>query len=195
MNHLLSPRLSPTLRGTLFFLSVWLTTEIVFGGAEKPGTEKPAAAMVEELQELADKPKVPGAVESPELPHPEGRVPAWAQTGKFRYARWDGGILDVVKGFLTDWPSWREPDQILACAEWYDPRNVELTGSGSRSAMAFRSKANDLTKNGCGILSQPVMPAVFTPPPTYLSRIFFQMICSRVNRAVETGWPWTKRAT
>lgn len=54
------------------------------------------------------------------------RVPPWAQTGRFRYARWDGGILDVSKGFLSGWPSWREPDQLLAVANWYEPRNVEL---------------------------------------------------------------------
>jgi hypothetical protein len=60
-----------------------------------------------------------------ERPSP-GRVPAWAQTGRFRYARWDGGILDVTKGFLSGWPGWREPDQLLAVAQWYEPRNVEL---------------------------------------------------------------------
>jgi hypothetical protein len=54
------------------------------------------------------------------------RVPLWAQPGRFRYARWDGGILEVVKGFLSGWPGWREPDQILAVANWYEPRNVEL---------------------------------------------------------------------
>jgi len=54
------------------------------------------------------------------------RVPAWAQTGRFRYARWDGGIIEVVKGLLSGWPHWREPDQALAVARWYDPRNVEL---------------------------------------------------------------------
>ena len=45
---------------------------------------------------------------------------------RFRYARWDGGNLDVVKGFLSGWPHWREPDQVLAVANWYEPRNVEL---------------------------------------------------------------------
>lgn len=53
-------------------------------------------------------------------------VPSWAETGRFRYARWDGGILDVVKGVLPGWPSWREPAQLLAVAEWYERRNVEL---------------------------------------------------------------------
>lgn len=54
------------------------------------------------------------------------RVPPWAQTGRFRYARWDGGILEACKGMLSGWPSWREPDQLLAVANWYEPRNVEL---------------------------------------------------------------------
>ena len=46
--------------------------------------------------------------------------------GPLPLARWDGGILDVVKGFLSGWPCSREPDQAMAVANWYEPRNVEL---------------------------------------------------------------------
>ena len=58
------------------------------------------------------------------------RVPPWAQTGRFRYARWDGGIIEAAKGFLSGWPSWREPDQLMAVANWYELRNVELVELG-----------------------------------------------------------------
>ncbi|MBI4559566.1 MAG: hypothetical protein HY706_18420 [Candidatus Hydrogenedentes bacterium] len=57
-------------------------------------------------------------------------VPAWARTGEFRYARWDGGVIEAVKGYLSGWPGWQEPDQIYAVTNWYNPANVELIERG-----------------------------------------------------------------
>lgn len=43
-----------------------------------------------------------------------------------RYARWDGGRIHVVKGFLSRWPYILEPDELQAALDWYDPSTVAL---------------------------------------------------------------------
>jgi hypothetical protein len=59
---------------------------------------------------------------SPEL------VPAWAETGKFHTARWDGGPIEAEKGKLSGWPHWQEgdPEQVLkAVSSFYGKETVK----------------------------------------------------------------------
>jgi hypothetical protein len=59
---------------------------------------------------------------------PEVRVPEWARTGNFTFARWDGGPLEVSKGTLSGWPGFVVPDPqvIQATSNLYDPATIEL---------------------------------------------------------------------
>ena len=55
-------------------------------------------------------------------------VPPWAQPGQFRFARWDGGPVEVAKGVLSGWPSFLTPDPevIFATTNWYEPKTIDL---------------------------------------------------------------------
>jgi hypothetical protein len=59
---------------------------------------------------------------SPEL------APAWAETGKFHTARWDGGPIEAEKGKLSGWPHWQEddPEKVLkAVSSFYGKETVK----------------------------------------------------------------------
>lgn len=63
-------------------------------------------------------------------PAVDGRdlVPAWGRAGQFRFARWDGGPVEVAKGVLSGWPSFLTPDPevIFATTNWYDLKTIDL---------------------------------------------------------------------
>ncbi len=68
------------------------------------------------------------------VPDDEGSelIPAWARPGQFRFARWDGGPVEVAKGVLSGWPSFLSPDPevIFATTNWYDPKTIDLLARG-----------------------------------------------------------------
>ncbi len=55
-------------------------------------------------------------------------VPAWARNGMVRFARWDGGRLEVAKAILSGWPNFWPPDpnHLYAMDHWYDLRSIHL---------------------------------------------------------------------
>ena len=55
-------------------------------------------------------------------------VPAWAAPGKVRFARWDGGRIEVAKAMLSGWPGFcpPEPDLVYTMANWYDPATIRF---------------------------------------------------------------------
>ena len=54
-------------------------------------------------------------------------LPLWAQRGMFRYARLDGGPIEMVKGILSGWEYMFEPANAHACCVAYDDdRLIEL---------------------------------------------------------------------
>lgn len=57
-----------------------------------------------------------------------GSFPAWARNGQFRFSRWDGGPIEVLKGKLSGWPGFVVPDPrvVFATEQLYDPRTIEL---------------------------------------------------------------------
>jgi hypothetical protein len=67
------------------------------------------------------------AIEWPAGPA-RGSVPSWAKNGMVRFARWDGGRLEVVKAILSGWPNFWPPDpnHLYAMDHWYDPRTIRL---------------------------------------------------------------------
>lgn len=60
------------------------------------------------------------------MPEPTSPVPEWARAEHVRYARWDGGPLEVAKGILSGWPYLLEPDQIYATTNWYSDASLPL---------------------------------------------------------------------
>jgi hypothetical protein len=59
---------------------------------------------------------------------PQTSVPAWAGPGKVRFARWDGGALEVSKAILSGWPEFSpvQPEYVDTMAGWYSPRTIEF---------------------------------------------------------------------
>ena len=65
-----------------------------------------------------------GAVEQPSQPTRSGfpvvwpkgpgrdSVPDWAAPGKVRFARWDGGRIEVAKAVLSGWPGFSPADRL-----------------------------------------------------------------------------------
>ena len=55
-------------------------------------------------------------------------VPAWAAPGKIRFARWDGGRIEVAKAVLSGWPGFcpPDPDLVYTMANWYDPGTIRI---------------------------------------------------------------------
>ena len=55
-------------------------------------------------------------------------VPAWAAPGRVRFARWDGGRIEVAKAVLSGWPGFcpPEPDLVYTMANWYDPATIRF---------------------------------------------------------------------
>jgi hypothetical protein len=55
-------------------------------------------------------------------------VPEWAQPGKIRFARWDGGRIETAKAMLSGWPGFNPPDPNLleTMTNWYQPETVRL---------------------------------------------------------------------
>jgi hypothetical protein len=55
-------------------------------------------------------------------------VPQWAQPGRIRFARWDGGRIETAKAMLSGWPGFNppDPDRLFAMTNWYDTRTVAL---------------------------------------------------------------------
>ena len=61
------------------------------------------------------------------LPAPErAGVPDWAQPGRVRYARCDGGPVEVCKAFMSGWECIRRPDAILPCATFYSDSTIDM---------------------------------------------------------------------
>jgi hypothetical protein len=55
-------------------------------------------------------------------------IPSWLETGKFRSARWDGGLIEAKKASLTGWAHYDENDplqMLQATSDWYNPRTIE----------------------------------------------------------------------
>ncbi len=55
-------------------------------------------------------------------------IPEWAQVGKFRCARWDGGPLEADKGMLSGWPYWDASDSagvLRAVKSFYGLKTIE----------------------------------------------------------------------
>lgn len=59
---------------------------------------------------------------------PAGEVPEWADTGNFRFARWDGGPIEAAKGTLSGWPGFvpLDPQVLYATQNWYEPGTIDL---------------------------------------------------------------------
>lgn len=54
-------------------------------------------------------------------------VPRWAQPGRVRFARWDGGALETAKGLLSGWYYLSDPLAIETTTNWYqDSRSIDL---------------------------------------------------------------------
>jgi hypothetical protein len=54
-------------------------------------------------------------------------LPPWAARGQIRFARWDGGALETVKGPLSGWYYMPHPQSIEFTTNWYaDGRGIEL---------------------------------------------------------------------
>ena len=55
-------------------------------------------------------------------------VPEWAQPGRIRFARWDGGRIETAKAMLSGWPGFNppDPDRLFTMTNWYDRRTVAL---------------------------------------------------------------------
>ncbi|MBM3889495.1 MAG: hypothetical protein FJ388_10250, partial [Verrucomicrobia bacterium] len=53
-------------------------------------------------------------------------VPAWAQPGRMRYGRCDGGPVEVCKAFMSDWEQIRQPDAIQPCATVYNDSTIAM---------------------------------------------------------------------
>ena len=47
-------------------------------------------------------------------------LPLWAQRGMFRYARLDGGPVEMMKGILSGWEYMFDPANAYACCRAYD---------------------------------------------------------------------------
>lgn len=61
------------------------------------------------------------------LPAPErAAVPEWARPWRFRYARCDGGPVEVCKAFMSGWEEIRQPDAILPCANEYNDATIDM---------------------------------------------------------------------
>ena len=61
------------------------------------------------------------------LPAPErAALPDWAKPGRMRYARCDGGPIEVCKAFLSGWPQIHQPDAILPCVTEYGDHTIEM---------------------------------------------------------------------
>jgi hypothetical protein len=55
-------------------------------------------------------------------------LPEWAQPGKVRCSRWDGGPIEAEKGRLSGWPFWEEgdPEGVLKTTDdFYDLKTIE----------------------------------------------------------------------
>jgi hypothetical protein len=60
-------------------------------------------------------------------------LPDWAQPGRLRCTRWDGGPLEAEKGRLTEWPYYTSTDEqrvMEAVRNWYDLRTIEFLKAG-----------------------------------------------------------------
>ncbi len=73
--------------------------------------------------ESASKSRYPAAW--PAGPSPDS-VPEWAQPGRIRFARWDGGRIETAKAMLSGWPGFNPPDPNLleSMTNWYRPETV-----------------------------------------------------------------------
>lgn len=55
-------------------------------------------------------------------------LPEWAQSGKVRCSRWDGGPIEAEKGRLSGWPYWEEGDPkgvLKTTDDFYDEKTIE----------------------------------------------------------------------
>jgi hypothetical protein len=59
-------------------------------------------------------------------PPERASVPAWAQPGRMRYGRCDGGPVEVCKAFMSGWEQIRHPDAILPCANEYSDATIAM---------------------------------------------------------------------
>ena len=55
-------------------------------------------------------------------------VPEWAQPGRIRFARWDGGRIETAKAILSGWPGFNPPDpnRLETMTNWYRPETVRF---------------------------------------------------------------------
>ncbi|MCX6910500.1 MAG: hypothetical protein NTY01_21000 [Verrucomicrobia bacterium] len=59
-------------------------------------------------------------------PPERASVPTWAQPGRMRYGRCDGGPIEVCKAFMSGWEQIRHPDAILPCATEYNDATIAM---------------------------------------------------------------------
>ncbi|MBI5394922.1 MAG: hypothetical protein HZA91_06440 [Verrucomicrobia bacterium] len=59
-------------------------------------------------------------------PAARASVPSWAQPGRMRYGRCDGGPVEVCKAFMSGWEQIRHPDAILPCATEYNDATIAM---------------------------------------------------------------------
>jgi hypothetical protein len=53
-------------------------------------------------------------------------VPPWARSGSIRYARCDGGPIEVRKAWLSGWDAIRDRDAVPACETFYNDRTLHM---------------------------------------------------------------------
>ncbi|NUQ64313.1 MAG: hypothetical protein HUU20_17735 [Pirellulales bacterium] len=59
-------------------------------------------------------------------PSARASVPPWAQFGRMRYGRCDGGPAEVCKAFMSGWEQIRHPDAVLPCATYYCDATIAM---------------------------------------------------------------------
>ncbi len=64
-------------------------------------------------------------------------LPGWAQPGRMRFVRWDGGPLETAKSILSGYHGYNplNPDYLYTMTNWYDLRTVALLREASVNAI------------------------------------------------------------
>ena len=62
---------------------------------------------------------------------PRGSVPDWAEPGRIRFSRWDGGPVETAKAFLSGWDGFNPPipDYLFVMTNWYRPSTIQFLRS------------------------------------------------------------------
>ncbi len=64
---------------------------------------------------------------------PASSVPDWAQPGRIRFSRWDGGPIETAKAMLSGWAGFNPPipDYLYVMTNWYQPSTIRFLRSAN----------------------------------------------------------------